>query len=281
MTEPAGEESASAAAGGVPVMPEVRDEVMGRDPYLIAGIGPGHNIGWQDSRKYGRVFVVARAEGAGIMASTSVVARFPLTEAGWAEAFAALADLDPGAAGRVRAALAPRAETADENEMYAAFERSPSTIFRALGVQVLAGADSVYSIGSHDPAARMNTSRVLGPLGGARAVVTDGAQAWSPGRAMFLPIGLAGLATKTRADAAVIFPDGTVHTAALNSNRAIREAQLQAVQFNALAGTAAPQPPVQPDDPTARLRTLRELLDTGLISQAEYDAKRTEIISSI
>ena len=97
---------------------------------------------------------------------------------------------------------------------------------------------------------------------------------------MFLPIGLAGLATKTRADAAVIFPDGTVHTAALNSNRAIREAQLQAVLFNALAGTAAP-PPAQPADPAARLRTLKELLDTGLISQAEYDAKRSEIISAI
>lgn len=281
MTEPDGEGTGTADAGGVPVMPAVRDEAMGRDLQLIAGIGPGHNIGWQDSRKHGRGFVVARAEGAGIMASTSVVARFPLTEGGWAEAFAALSDLDPGAAVRVRAALAPRAETAAENGMYAAFERSPSTVFRALGVQVLAGADSVYSIGTHDPAARANTSRVLGPLGGAQAVVTDGAQAWSPGRAMFLPIGLAGLATKTQAAAAVIFPDGTVHTAALNSNRAIREAQLQAVQFNALAGTAAQPPPDQLADPAVRLGKLQELLEAGLISQAEYDAKRSEIISAI
>jgi hypothetical protein len=68
---------------------------------------------------------------------------------------------------------------------------------------------------------------LLGPVAGAEVMVTDGAQAWSPGRAMFLPIGLAGLATKTTADAAVVFPDGTVHTHALNSNAEVREAQKQ------------------------------------------------------
>ena len=70
-------------------------------------------------------------------------------------------------------------------------------------------------------------------------MVTDGAQAWSPGRAMFLPIGLAGLATKTKAHAAIVFPDGTVHTAALDNNNAVRQAQLQVVRFNALAGPRA------------------------------------------
>jgi hypothetical protein len=41
-------------------------------------------------------------------------------------------------------------------------------------------------------------------------MVIDGSQARGSGRTMFLPIGLTGLATKTKADAAVIFPDGAV-----------------------------------------------------------------------
>ena len=113
-------------------------------------------------------------------------------------------------------------------------------------------------------------------------MVTDGSQAWSPGRAMFLPISFAGLATKTKADAAVVFPDGTVHTAPLDGNYAVREAQKQVVQFNALAGAAAvPASTETAIDPAVRLRKLRELLDAGLVDQEEYEAKRVEIINSI
>ena len=39
---------------------------------------------------------------------------------------------------------------------------------------------------------------------------------------MFLPVGLAGLATKTRATAFVIFPDGSYHERALDGNKAVR-----------------------------------------------------------
>jgi hypothetical protein len=48
------------------------------------------------------------------------------------------------------------------------------------------------------------------------------------------------LATKTKADAAVVFPDGTAHLTPLDGNYAVREAQKQAMRFNALAGAAAP-----------------------------------------
>jgi hypothetical protein len=112
-------------------------------------------------------------------------------------------------------------------------------------------------------------------------MVTDGSQAWSPGRAMFMPVGLAGMATKTKAHAAVVFADGTVHTAPLDGNNAVREAQLQVVKFNALAGASAAPAPETTSDPAARLRQLRELLDEGLLSQNEYDAKRTEVINSL
>jgi hypothetical protein len=56
-----------------------------------------------------------------------------------------------------------------------------------------------------------------------------GSQAWSPGRAMLLPIALSGLANKTIVDAAVVFSDGTVQTIPLDGSLAVREAQKQAV----------------------------------------------------
>jgi hypothetical protein len=112
-------------------------------------------------------------------------------------------------------------------------------------------------------------------------MVTDGAQAWSPGRAMFLPIGLAGLATKTKADAAVVFPHGTARTVPLDGNYAVREAQKQVVQFNALAAASAPTATEAGSDPAVKLRKLQELRDAGLISQEEYDTKRAEVINSI
>jgi hypothetical protein len=144
-----------------------------------------------------------------------------------------------------------------------------------------AGDDKVYTIGSHDAVTKTNTSRQLGLLGGSEAMVTGGSQAWSPGRAMFLPIGLAGMATKTKADAAVVFPDGTVHTVALDGNNAVREAQKQVVQFNALAGASAPAPRETGSDPVVKLRKLQELRDADLLSQEEYETKRTEVISSL
>lgn len=163
--------------------------------------------------------------------------------------------------------------------MYRAFAGADTvTRFPALNAQVLAGDARVYTIGVHDGVAEANSSRVLGPLAGAEAVVTDGSQARRPGRAMFLPVGLTGLATKTVAHAAIIFPDGTTHASPLDGNAAVRDAQLQAVQFNALASAFAPPATRAESDPATRLRKLQELLDARLLSQDEYEAKRAEII---
>ena len=94
-------------------------------------------------------------------------------------------------------------------------------------------------------------------------------------------VALTGLATKTMADAVVVFPDGTVHTASLDGNLAVREAQKQVVQFNALAGTVVPAATETGSDPAIRLRKLQELRDAGLLTQDEYETKRVEIINSI
>ena len=151
---------------------------------------------------------------------------------------------------------------------------TPDAVFPALGVQVR--GDTVES---HLPGYR---TRALGPLAGAQAQLTDGHQAWSPGRAMFLPIGMAGLATKTRATAFVIFSDGSYHERALDGNKAVGTAQGEALKFNLLASPPAVQQP-QPaqEDTAAILRKLADLHREGLLTDEEYTAKRAEVIARI
>jgi hypothetical protein len=284
---PAEQHEAALARVDAPAMPVVSPDTLSRgSPTLIVQLGQRYTLGWQDTKSAGPCFVVTR-RGA---VTDKVLDRFPLTEDGWAQAWAALVKLDPGAAQAVAetvqrwhtASAEQLAEPKRQAQVYEAFASGgPVTAFQALGVQVLSGDRTVYTIGSHHAATKTNSSRLLGPLAGAQAMVTDGAQAWSPGRALFMPISFAGLATKTRADAAVVFPDGTVHIAPLDGNLAVREAQKQVVQFNALAGPAAPADTETRSDPAARLRKLQELLDAGLLSQEEYDTKRAQIINSI
>jgi hypothetical protein len=156
------------------------------------------------------------------------------------------------------------------------------TIFRELGVQVLSGGDQVYTIGTHDPYTKINDSRLLGPLAGAQATVTDATTAFSMGKAVLMPVATAALARKETADALISFPDGTVHTAGLDGSRAVREARKQCIEFNNLAATQAPPTMAGPSaDPAARLQQLQDLLSAGLLSQDEYDTKRAQIIDSI
>ena len=148
----------------------------------------------------------------------------------------------------------------------------PDAVFPALGVQVRGAVVEDY--GAPQGAA------ALGSLAGAEARLTDGSQAWSPGRAFFVPVGLAGLATKTKAAAFVIFADGKYHETELDGNAAVRDAQAQAVKFNLLA--AIPAPPVQQqDDIEATLRKLASLHDDGLLTDDEFAAKRAEVIARI
>jgi hypothetical protein len=267
-------------------MPAVSPDTLWRSPNLIPVTGQRYTLGWQDAKKDGPCFLVVRT---GVMGE-KVVDRFPLTQDGWARAWSALVKLDAGAAQAVAKNLqesrathaAQIAETERQAQVYEAFAATEgTTVFRALGVQVLAAEGKVYTIGYSSAVTKTNTSRLLGSLAGAQAVVTDGSQAWSPGRAMFLPIGLTGLATKTKADAVVVLADGTVHTMALDGNNAVREAQKQAVQFNALAGASAPAATELGSDPGAKLRKLQELRDAGLLTQHEYEIKRAEVINSI
>jgi len=267
-------------------MPSIPRDALWRSPNLLPVIGQRYTVGWQDAKKDGPCFVVART---GVMGDR-IVDRFPLTQDGWSRAWAALVRLDVAAAQAVAKALQERranqaaqiAETERQAQVYQAFAAAGgATVFRALGVQVLAAEGRVYTIGYSSAATKTNTSRLLGTVAGAQAVVTEGSQAWSPGRAMILPIGLAPLATKTKADAVVVFADGTFHSVALDGNNVVREAQKQAVQFNALVGASVPAAAERGSDPAGKLRKLQELRDAGLLTLGEYEAKRAEVINSI
>jgi hypothetical protein len=151
-------------------------------------------------------------------------------------------------------------------------DAGPDAVFPALGVQVRGEAVEGY-------AARRG-AEALGALAGAEARLTDGSQAWSPGRAVFLPVGLAGLATKTKASAFVIFADGRYHEAALDGNAVVRAAQAEAVKFNLIAAAPAPSARQQ-DDLATILRKLASLHDEGLLTDDEFAAKRAEVIARI
>jgi hypothetical protein len=57
---------------------------------------------------------------------------------------------------------------------------------------------------------------------------------------------------------------------------------LQAVQFDALlAVPPGAQVIGSKDDPRARIRQVQKLLDVGVLSHNEYQAKRTEIIKAL
>ncbi len=67
------------------------------------------------------------------------------------------------------------AEQRRQGALYEEFVRVGTVItFRSLGVQVLAGGDQVYTIGDHQQWTKTNSSRLLGPLEGAEATMTDG-----------------------------------------------------------------------------------------------------------
>jgi hypothetical protein len=43
----------------------------------------------------------------------------------------------------------------------------------------------------------------------------------------------------------------------------------------------APQAPIAPEDPTLKLKQLKQMLDEDLITKAEYEAKKAEILADM
>jgi len=102
-------ESASGALSSVPAMPVVPAADLYRGaPYLLVQFGQRYSIGWQDARKDGPSFVVARISR---LDTARVVDRFPMTAAGWTRAWRALVRLDADSARAAAARLDALAAT--------------------------------------------------------------------------------------------------------------------------------------------------------------------------
>lgn len=103
-------------------------------------------------------------------------------------------------------------------------------------------------------------------------------------------VGLAGLGMrKTQVRLAFVYEDEgqtwPVHVTLQYAAEADVAAALRALaehnsHISRLLGLEAPEP-VSGEGPTERLRELQVLVDEGLISEAEYDAKRAEILETL
>jgi hypothetical protein len=85
-------------------MPTIsKSELYTGAPRLLVDAGIRHSLGWQDGRKGGPSFVIARTGF-----RVKVTQRFPLTKLGWGNAWQELLRLDPGAAEAIEPILAKR-----------------------------------------------------------------------------------------------------------------------------------------------------------------------------
>jgi hypothetical protein len=116
-----------------PPMPVVLPDTLWRSANLVYVPGGRHTIGWQDARKEGPSFVVARTSVMG----EKILKRFPLTEDGWVQAWFALVRLDASAAEAVAGELEKK-KAAYANQAAQAERRAKMQPFRALGVEVQA-----------------------------------------------------------------------------------------------------------------------------------------------
>ena len=110
MTSDDGSQQAQRANAGLvtstPAMPSVPAEDLYRgSPRLLLYSSFRHSLGWQDHRKAGPSFVVARRTPGGM----KVFERYPFTEQGWESAWRTLAGADADAAAAIAAKLAQRA----------------------------------------------------------------------------------------------------------------------------------------------------------------------------
>jgi hypothetical protein len=139
-------DDAAAGAETVPAMPFIRsfEQYVGGPCPLEDGASPTLGWQWQAERKGGPVFALVTRN---LVGSYKLRETFPLTEAGWAEAWDLLARLSPERAAEARQVLAQRA-AADRARQEEAGE-TPELV--ALDVESLAPVRGVTLLGGYAP----------------------------------------------------------------------------------------------------------------------------------
>jgi hypothetical protein len=287
-----------------PAMPFVPPEELYRGaPYMLVQFGQRHTIGWQDDRKAGPTFVVIKV---GALDTAKVIERFPLTEAGWHQAWQALLSRDPGGAAAAAATLAARADHNRARVQLAQLDADSvaclwEVIFlggtmaaaelakgKAYDLRFLADRLLVCPAGWPDPAMTLPYAEVDAiDIGGPGQV-----KRWSAGQAVGLtlafglPGAIAGAAstkiqTIIRIEAAgceMFFLSGQK---VADDLRIELSAPLKAVRDARLAhlpGTDGP-PSAPPESIPDQLARLADMVEKGLLTREEFDLLKAKLIA--
>ena len=271
-------------------------------PYLLVQFGQRYTIGWQDARKDGPRFVIARISR---LDTAKVVDRFPMTEAGWIKAWRALVRLDAAAARAAAEKLAARAAT---QRAHAAFAQlNEDSLGYLPGVLFLGGyaPTAELAVGTRydlrfldDRIAVLLPGRVDAlvevPYSDTEVVDVGGpglVTRWSPGQqaglamVLGLPFSLLALSdTKIQtivrintADRELFFLSTLKQPDALRVElsvalRAIRDARSE-------AGPDHPEP-AAPESITDQLTRLAAMLEAGLLTRQEFDHLKAKLIAA-
>jgi hypothetical protein len=297
----------------VPPVPLIGpSEQLRETPYpLLDGLSP--TIGWhfRHQGNEGPAFVILRRSAFG---SLKVVESFPLTEDGWAKAWKSLAKQNPAAVPKVLETLATRQADASRLSRHSqeTDELDAQTLVSLPAVAYLGGyvsSTGIFAGQRYDvrfledrlwvlpcrqaevlaevPYAQIEDVEIGGPglvkTGGGFVGGGFGVQGAAEG--MAIAAVLNALTTRTSITT-ILRIQGTgcelflLHTKATPAQLRIELSRPLA----AIRSTQATPPAVTTatgSDPAARLRKLQELRDAGLLTQDEYETRRTEIINSI
>jgi hypothetical protein len=137
----------------------------------------------------------------------------------------------------------------------------------------------------------LRPGRVLGPLAGAVAHVTAGRMNVGAGIAGAVVLGPAGLFGGSRISyVTIVFADGSCHQKKISGAGTTARAQAEAIRFNALSGyrgepapnVTGPVTPLAPAESVSdRLTKLAGLHDAGILTNTEYEEKRTALVSQL
>ncbi len=295
-------ESAGGSLSSVPAMPVVSATDLYRgSPYLVVQFGQRYSIGWQEARKDGPCFVIARISR---LDTTKVVDRFPMTEAGWAKAWRALVRLDADAA---RASAARLAALAAAQQALAELAE-----LNAASVSYL---PSVLFLGGYAPAAELavGTRYDLRFLDDRLAVLLAGrvdalfevpyrdiemidiggpglVKRWSPGEqaGLALVLGMPGVLlgindTKIQTIFRINTADRELFF--LNTQKLADALRIElSVPLKAIRDARAAVSPDQsataaPESITDQLTRLASMLDAGLLTRTEFDHLKAKLIA--
>lgn len=305
IAQPPADRVAEMAVQSVPPAPGVRPEEIWPGVPNVLLDAERYTIGWQGwpEKKGGASYVTVRRSPMGAL---KIVERYPLTDAGWAQAWRAFAQLDPAAAAKVLPVLARRAEAAtgfaQRRELN---ERSlahlPAVVFvggyptggelapgEQCELRFLADRLAVYRQGSLAALAQLPYPSVQ-----AAEIAGPGlVHKWSPAQQAMLAaaFGVTGAlvaygSTRIKtfiriqtADSELFFLHTTLvpedlRIALSRALGAIRQAQAQP------ESTRADQPPAGTGSLGQELSRLATLLSEGLLTRDEFDQLKARLIA--